>query len=81
MKIKQLFILPVLAVIVSLAFANATYAQSSCADCLKTAKQDKYSCKNCNCKNCNCDSGCCDKNKGCTKLKSILKHFSGNCCG
>lgn len=84
MKNKNLFILPVLALAISLVFANATYAKSTndCFDCSKIVKSKNCCCKDCKCENCQCDDKCKDNSncKCCGKFKLIFHHNKCDCC-
>ncbi len=85
MKIRNLFILPALVLVVSLALANAVYAKDATGcDCASTAGQHKCCCEKCDCQNwsCQCDANCCCEKCQChSKLKWIFKHKTPcKCC-
>lgn len=81
MKIKNIFILPALALAISLAFANATYANiaSSSTDGVKPLP---CCCKKCDCQNCKClcHDGHCQTCKFHSRLSSLSIHDMCKCC-
>lgn len=80
MKNKNLFILPALVLAISLAFANAIYANT--ATSVDTTKQPQCCCKKCECKDCHCicNDGNCQKCKEKGRVNSLFGHFFCKCC-
>lgn len=79
MKTKNLFILPALVLAVSLAFANATYANTT-NSVTDIAKATPCCCGKCDCKDCKCK--CNDGHCQNCKVESRLNtgHFFCKCC-
>lgn len=82
MKNKNLFILPALVLAISLAFANATYANTANGDSVKVVEQHNCCCKKCDCKNCACpcQDGNCQTCKVHSRLNSLFNHDFCKCC-
>lgn len=78
MKIKTLFILPALALVISLISANATFANN--ANYAESIKQPPCCCKKCDCKDCkcSCNDGHCQNCK--IHSKWSQGHFFCQCC-
>lgn len=79
MKNKNLFILPAIALAISLAFANATYA-STTSNSADGAKPLPCCCKKCDCQDCKCpcNDGHCQTCKDHFRLN--FGHFFCKCC-
>lgn len=78
MRIKNLLILPALALAVSLAFINATYANTT--NNVEVVKPPFCCCSKCDCKDCKCpcNDGNCQSCKNHSRLS--FGHFLCKCC-